>query len=264
MRTLKRLSPLAVVVPAVLLLLLGVVPAGAVVVYDCNGDQVADGTTTGCTLQQLFENPGSSIQVNDKLFSNWAPQGSNPTVASTILVTGLDDGGLDPGPGLQYSTTEPLLSPLAFDWDLTVTVLDPSLLIKDNSLSLGDVSFQADGGDGAFFQVFESLDLDQDGAHDTGKNVCIGFADLADNCDAQPDGAFTVRTFDSLDFAPTDGLDVSMALNLVATDDGVLQVEFQVQSRFSQVAVPAPATLGLLAAGLAGIGACRWRRARRR
>jgi hypothetical protein len=73
--------------------------------------------------------------------------------------------------------------------------------------------------------------------------------------------SFTVRFIDSLDFAPTDGLDVSMALNLVATGEGVLEVDSQVDSRFSQVAVPAPATLGLLAAGLAGIGACRWRRA---
>ncbi|MDP1535524.1 MAG: hypothetical protein Q8L92_18260, partial [Rubrivivax sp.] len=51
--------------------------------------------------------PGGSIIAGDKLMDNWSltfQDKSDGTLVNTnnILVTALNDGGMDPGPGLQF------------------------------------------------------------------------------------------------------------------------------------------------------------------
>ena len=105
-------------------------------------------TTSGCagafscTLTELFA--GGSITVNTKRFADFELEfldsdGVSPNFA-LVVVEGKDDGGLVPGNGIKFSGNGELLVVGADRLDMaigfTVTELDPTVDMHDNSLSI--------------------------------------------------------------------------------------------------------------------------------
>ena len=97
---------------------------------------------TSCTLAELFV--GGSIRVETKLFDDWElefvdPDGVLPDF-TMIVVEGRDDGGLVPGQGVEFSGNGELLVVGADRLDMaigfTVTELDPTVFMHDNSLEI--------------------------------------------------------------------------------------------------------------------------------
>lgn len=107
-------------------------------------------SSISCTLQELIN--GGTIQVGDKLFSQWglgtgvngstSPAPVN-VIPANIVVNGINDNPpyeALPGPGLMYSflnnelsLNAPGIEQIFFNYRVDVT--DPSYWIKDNSLS---------------------------------------------------------------------------------------------------------------------------------
>ena len=100
------------------------------------------------TLDQLLQ-PGAFAIVEDKRFDNFMFSGINSQgmiSPATIQVTPLTSGNPFPDPGLFFSSTlsppsnyilDPALGTQQFNLSYDVTVLDPTMLIKDNLLELG-------------------------------------------------------------------------------------------------------------------------------
>jgi hypothetical protein len=97
---------------------------------------------TSCTLAELFA--GSSIWVNTKRFDNWEiefidPDGVSPDF-TLVVVSGLDDGGLNPGNGILFTGNSELLVSGADRLDMavgfTVTELAASVDMDGNSLTI--------------------------------------------------------------------------------------------------------------------------------
>ena len=172
----------------------------------------------------------------------------------------MNDGGLDPGPGLKFDILnnefsvagDGIYAFLDFEFSFHVSVIDPNLKIKDNSLSLSN-----DGAGGV------SLSYTVDGSDDVGAFVqeSIGTAP------ALADLAFETVEFSNLDdtsfstlddsgsFAPQSDIWVTKDLFVWAQDQGDSANLFGFTQRFSQTTtVPEPSTILLLAAGLAGLG----------
>lgn len=205
-----------------------------------------------CTLDELFNNAGA-IQVDDKLFSDWALEPTNPFSVvpdfSLVEVVGLDDGGLDPGPGLLFNgngelsvavdpnTGDSQFLELAFNFQ--VTVLGPALSIVDNSLSILDFTV---AGDGAI-----TIDEAVFGA---------GLINLG-NKHVEVHGEFpgTDILFDAIEFPPQQTLLIEKTIHLDAGFDGAAEL-IAFEQRFSQV--PEPAALALFGIGLGGLAG--WRR----
>ena len=107
---------------------------------------IAAGSAQAIQLTALFE--GASIAANDKMFDEWiliSQDSSDPnrTVSTNnIDVTALTDGGQDAGPGLQFDilnneflvTGNDIYAYLDYSFGFRVSVLNPSMKIKDNSL----------------------------------------------------------------------------------------------------------------------------------
>jgi hypothetical protein len=242
---------------------------------------VAAGSAQAVSLTDLLG--GGSIQVNDKLFDQWEVlfnegsryadptdpfAGIDPVITAVntdnIEVSGLVDGGLDPGPGLRFDILNDELSVTGDDWYATidfqfgfrVSVLDPLLRIKDNSL--GD------------FNAF--LGYSPDGLNDNGSYILesIGTAPGLDDLGIKDvefsvlDDATTSDLTDSAAFDPQSEIWVTKNLFVWATD-ATDQAGIQgFSQRFSQVAaIPEPSTWLLMGLGLAGLfGGSRRMRAR--
>lgn len=94
-------------------------------------------SSSTCTLKELFD--GGTMQVNDKLFSNWNSLGNvNDAVDPTLVfVQGLSDQLFNPG--LMYfsqdqwsvTATTTALVVARNIWEFDVTVLDPTLRMTD-------------------------------------------------------------------------------------------------------------------------------------
>jgi hypothetical protein len=215
-------------------------------------------------LSSLFG--GGTITAGDKLFDQWvlvdylASDPARSFDAANIEVTALNDGGLEPGPGLSFSVSNGELSVggdgiFAFVdlmFGFRASVLDPGLRIKDNSLLITQA-------------VIVSL---QDGANDNGMFILesIGTALGQDDLGTKEvefsvlDGVLTSALSDSATFPPQAEIWVTKNILVWATDTSDQANLFAFEQRFSQT-VPEPGTsLLLIAVALGAVGARCFRR----
>lgn len=198
---------------------------------------------------------GGTITAGDKLFDQWTlvfQDKSDGTAVNTdnIDVIALNDGGLDPGPGLRFDilnnefsvTGDGIFAYLDFKFGFHVSVLDPNLRIKDNSLTLtgGVVTNSGDNG----MYINETVGTAA-GLNDLGiKDVEFSYLD--------PDLISNLN--DSAVFAPQDEIWVTKNILVWATDVNETATLTSFEQRFSQV--PEPASLSLFGLGLLALA---WR-----
>lgn len=206
---------------------------------------------------------GQSITAGDKLFDQWEVLFEDLSDLSSVNtanidVTALNDGGLNPGPGLRFDILndeflvegDDIYAYLDFMFGFQVTVLDPSLLIKDNSLDLTGAELVSPTS-------LASVFIEETIYTDITLNDTLGVKDveLSDVF-----GVVTDKAFDSAAFNPRASIYVTKNILVEAWDVGESANLLSFEQRFSQVtSVPEPASLWMLAVGLVMIGVRRKR-----
>lgn len=212
---------------------------------------------------------GQSITAGDKLFDQWEVLDQfstdlNFTAFNTdnIDVTALNDGGLDPGPGLRFDILndeflvegDGIFAYLDFMFGFRVTVLDPGLLVKDNSLYLTEAELV---NPTSLVSVFIEEKIFTDASASSNIDDYIGIKDVEFS---NASGIETDKAFDSAAFNPRNSIYVTKNILMEAWDVGESANLLSFEQRFSQVTrVPEPASLWMLAAGLVMIGVRRKR-----
>lgn len=226
-------------------------------------------TSTGAQatlLSDLFN--GGSITAGDKLFDNWqmvnyvASDSARSFNAANIDVTPLSDGGTNPGPGLQFTVSNNELSVTGdgiyafvdLMFGFRASVLDPTMRIRDNSLTLTDASLAWDPGDGSFdLGTYIRETIGSAAGQDD-----LGVKDVEFSVFGDPEVVIS-NTLDSATFAPQSEIWVTKNI-LVWSVDGTDTADlFGFEQRFSQTTatVPEPSTLLLTCLGIAGLVALR-------
>ena len=223
----------------------GAGPAGAAVYTDGCGSPAA------CTVQELLV--GGSITAGGQRFDALAIEVDPGTVDWTrVVVTGQDDTGFSPGPGLRFEHASELKTEgtdcLDLQFSYRVTPVIPSWQPVGNDLVL-ESKFVVGN---ARIEVDETLFA--------GTRAALG-----DKTVRSDDGFGDSRDFDQIGFEPqADGLLVSNTITIEgdqAGDQAALDAYLQ---RFALTQVPEP---GFAALATTGSGALAWigtRRTRRR
>ena len=227
---------------------------------------VASGAqATTVTLQSLFS--GGSIIAGDKQFADFyvidqtsVGDGSTPDYG-LITVTALNDGGMNPGPGLLFATNGQLTatgdtfgySSSELFFGFSVTVMDPSKLIEDASLSFSNSTISGSGDNGV--TVVEQVGTTQASV----ANNLYPAADLATIntefswLDATlGGGGQTSNPSGSANFAPLSKIYVSKDLYVWSGSPSETAIMGDITQRFSQVPVPEPNMVLLMTVGLMG------------
>jgi hypothetical protein len=221
---------------------------------------------------------GGSITAGDKVFDMWFV---NPVAVSdpalevdpaNIDVTALNDGGLDPGPGLSFSISNGAFDVTGdgiyafIDYLIGFRVTAPTgLNIKDNSLAITDASVTNSGDNGITIQEFvgtvkSKVDVPGDISVPDLSVTDAEFSWLDPTLFGGP-GLISNLT-DSASFAPQSQIWVSKDIFVWASDVDETASLTGFYQRFSQItSAPEPTTLLLMAAGFAGMGLVRrrWR-----
>jgi hypothetical protein len=205
-------------------------------------------STSQCTVQELFD--GGSITVGRLVFSDFAfidgerdPGG--PPQATQMIVTGLEDGGANPGQGLSYDFDNELSlasggnQSMTFRFAFSVSDLLSQSVITGHMLNMA--AFINAGNPGTFegqLNVRDTLE--------TPTAIGLGNA-FVESVIIDNAGVNVLTNPDQITFAPQSAVRVSTVVNAMTTD----QIELGVlEQRFSTV-VPEPESFALIAGGLA-------------
>jgi len=215
-------------------------------------------------LSDLFN--GGTLQVEDKLFSDWRlkalfhPFDAPAIDLDLIEVTGISGNPLNPGldfaidgEGLHAGGVPGLLDDLLLQFEFKVTALNPGMRITANELNFFDGWFASAN---ALLFVDETVCTSAN-CEPTNLNV-LAFNEVW--VDIQPGVADDIKEQDIQDFLPQQEIWVDKYI-FVRTFDGGLAGITNFKQFFSQevVSVPEPGTLAMIALGLIGAGFARRR-----
>jgi hypothetical protein len=223
--------------------------AGWVKYFNSGGTELA---VSNVSLQDLLG--GDYIEINNgydtKKFSNFSGytstdfHGGPGANASLIAVTGLSDGGLDPGPGLKYNTGEWFVGANQqqdTSFSYVVSVLGPtSYRIHDNFLDVGAGQVGANNGQ---IRVLEQA------VDPSPPNNAIATAKVLEINTA---GVVSGATMDQIFYQPVMSVKIKKDIFLKGGTNDFTSITDMTQ-RYSQVLVPEPSTMAIAGLGMLGM-----------
>lgn len=208
-------------------------------------------SATACTLQELFA--GGTITAGGQRFASFAVETDPGTVNwNDVVVTGLDDGGLSPGPGLDFAHNGQVITKdtdvLDIEFSYTVTPVITPWQPVTNELEMIASSVSGD----ARIEVDEAL-------------FDPGHTGLGDKTITTDDAFDQNVALDAIGFPPQAvGLIVSNTITVEGEQPGDYAELDAFQQRFGLQVVPEPGVVPVLATGICWLAAMSQSRPRNR